>query len=60
MEALIINLVISAIQSIPSIISAVNASKTLSKEEKDKLLFELNVHLTEAKVKVAAVRFKPL
>ena len=58
MEQLIVSLVMSLVQSIPTIIDAVNKSTNLTDEQKKKLLFDLNVHLTDATVKVAAVRFK--
>jgi hypothetical protein len=58
MEQLIISLVMALVQGIPQIIDSINKSTTLSDKEKKELLFNLNLQLTEAKVKVAAVRFR--
>ncbi len=58
MEQLLVALVTSFIQILPTLIDVVNKSNNLTPEEKKTLLFDLNVQLTQAKVRVAAVRFK--
>ena len=58
MEQVIIQLIISLINSIPATVDAIHKSKTLSDEEKKQLLFDLNVRLTNATTKVQRVRFK--
>lgn len=57
MEALVFALITTLVQAIPKIIQTIEASK-LPEAEKTKLLFDLNLALTEANVKVQSVRFK--
>lgn len=57
MEQLAISIAMAVIQGIPQLIASVNASKTLDEETKKRLLFDLNVALTEANVHVQRVRF---
>lgn len=54
----LIPLVVAVLESIPKLINSINEDMTLSEEQKKKHLFDLNVALTEANVKVQAVRFK--
>ncbi len=57
MDQLAIAIAMAVIQGIPQLIASINASQTLDEETKKKLLFDLNVAITEANVKVQQVRF---
>ena len=58
METLLLQLAVAIVQGIPLLVEEINKSQTLDAEAKKKLLFDLNVAMTEANVKVQAVRFK--
>lgn len=58
MEALLVQLIMSLVQAIPSMVDAIQKSQTLNDEEKKKLLLELNIQLSAATVKVQQVRFR--
>lgn len=58
MEALIIGIITGLLQTIPAAIEAIQASKTMTDDQKKKLLDELDLRLLQAKQKVAQVRFK--
>ncbi len=58
MEQLVIQLVLGLIESVPTLITAIQTSQSLDETEKKKLLDDIHLRLTDASVKVQAVRFK--
>ncbi len=58
MELIIVRLVVGLLSEIPALIDSIQASKTLSEEQRKAAFLALSVRLEVAKQKVAAVTFK--
>ena len=58
MEAVVINFIIAAMQSVPSAIAAIQASTSMSADEKAKLIAKLQGELDTVAAAVAGVKFQ--